>query len=142
MKYKQEYRMANPEQARESLREWKKRNPEKVLADGRKQDKKRAKTLARKEYMKNLRLKRQFDISLETYNQMLASQGGVCAICHNPEDHLDRSGKPRQLCVDHCHKSGKVRQLLCNRCNTVLGRALDNADVLEKAALYIKKHSK
>ena len=138
--YKRAYRSKNPEIGRQSLREWKKRNPEKVLADGRKQDKKRAKTLARKEYMKNQRLKKHFDISLETYRQISEAQGGVCAICHKPETHLDRSGQPRQLCVDHCHKSGKIRQLLCNRCNAILGRAEDDSEILVKMAEYLKKH--
>lgn len=139
--YKKAYRAKHPEMARESLREWKKRNPDKVLADGRKQDQKRAKKIERKEYMKNRRLMEKFEISLETYKALAASQNYLCAICNKPEAHSDRSGNIRQLCVDHCHKTGKIRQLLCNRCNTILGRALDDADVLEACAKYIRKHS-
>lgn len=139
-KYKKEYRESNPEQARESLREWKKRNPEKVLADGRKQDAKRAKKIERIKYMKDRRLKSIYGLSLDAYTAMHSAQNGVCAICFKPEDHLDRSGKSRQLCVDHCHKTGAIRQLLCNRCNTLIGKVDDNVDLLQKAVEYLKHH--
>lgn len=140
--YKKNWRLKNPDKAKESIRQWKLRNPDKVLADGRKQDAKRLKKQERKDYMKDRRLKEQFSLSLDAYRALVVAQNGLCAICGKAENHLDRAGKIRELCVDHCHKGGHVRQLLCNRCNTILGRALDNADVLEKCAQYLRKHSK
>lgn len=140
--YKKSYRNKHPEQARESLRAWKKRNPEKVLSEGRRQDAKRRNKKARRDYVKNLRLVRHFGISLEAYNAMLAAQGGLCALCHEKESHLDRSGNIRSLCVDHCHKTGAVRQLLCNRCNTLLGKVDDDPIILEKALVYLLHHKK
>ena len=128
--------------ARESLREWKKRNPEKVLADGRKQDAKRLKKAERIKYMRERRLKSLYGLSLEAYMAMHAAQGGVCAICKLAETHMDRAGKARQLCIDHCHKTGAVRQLLCNRCNTLIGKVDDDIELIQKAAAYLAHHKK
>lgn len=63
-------------------------------------------------------LKHKYGITLETFNKMLETQGGVCFIC----------GKGNQgklinapLSVDHCHETGKIRGLLCSPCNSRLG---------------------
>lgn len=69
------------------------------------------------------RLRTRFGISLEDYEAILESQGGVCAICGTMEPG-GRSGEWFQ--VDHDHSCcegpkscGKCwRGLLCNRCNT------------------------
>jgi len=52
----------------------------------------------------------------ETYDRLLAEQGGVCAICGNPP-------KTRRLSIDHDHKTGAVRGLLCFQCNRALPAA-------------------
>jgi hypothetical protein len=75
-------------------------------------------------------LKVTYGISLEDYDAMLARQGGVCATCRKR-----RSGR---LCVDHCHVTGKVRGLLCRNCNFGLGLFRDDADVVERAAAYLR----
>lgn len=71
-------------------------------------------------------LKYNFGITVERYEEMLARQGGVCAICKR------RPGK-RRLAVDHDHSCcpgrrscGKcVRGLLCKACNyQLLGNIL------------------
>jgi hypothetical protein len=49
----------------------------------------------------------------QQYYDMLAAQGGVCAIC-------EKTTKDA-LHVDHCHMTGRVRGLLCNGCNLKLG---------------------
>ena len=88
------------------------------------------------------RLMKEFGITVEQYDAMLAEQNGVCAVCKQPESlihHLTQ--KPSPLSIDHCHSSGKVRQLLCNRCNTTLGKVADNPDLLEKLAAYLRRHS-
>lgn len=82
-------------------------------------------------------LKRHYGLSLEDYQQMLASQGGGCAICASP--HSKRPKMPR-LVVDHDHKTGKVRGLLCSPCNVALGMLGDNLDLLTKAREYLKSH--
>ncbi|NBU34381.1 hypothetical protein EBS40_07195 [bacterium] len=60
-------------------------------------------------------LERTYGITLEQYDELLESQGGVCAICRE----MCVSG--RRLCVDHDHDTGKVRGLLCGRCNFGIG---------------------
>lgn len=76
-------------------------------------------------------LRRKFGITAETYDEMLAGQGGVCAICERP---------PRDdisLHVDHEHGTGRVRGLLCFRCNNALGDFEDDAALLLRAVHYV-----
>jgi len=65
-------------------------------------------------------LMREYGITVEQYNAMEVQQGGVCAICKQPETQ-ERNGVKYRLAVDHCHKTGKVRGLLCFKCNSAMG---------------------
>ncbi len=77
------------------------------------------------------------------YQEMLHTQGGVCAICHQPETHRDGlSGKPKDLAVDHDHATGAVRALLCSSCNTALGLFNDSVELLAKAREYVLYHER
>lgn len=76
------------------------------------------------------RLRREYGLSLEKYDELLSQQGGRCAICKHPP-----SG--RTLSVDHDHSTGKVRGLLCNQCNSALGFFNDNEDRLAAALTYL-----
>jgi hypothetical protein len=90
---------------------------------------------------KNARLKKNFGITLEQYNQMLKEQNGVCAICGNSEKIIDkRINRIISLAIDHDHQTGKVRGLLCNTCNHLLGLANDNFEITKNATDYLKKH--
>jgi hypothetical protein len=80
---------------------------------------------------KRRRIFNQYGITLEQYEEMLAAQNGVCAICKLAPE----TGK--RLAVDHCHDSGAVRGLLCIPCNLVLGNAKENREVLEEAIRYL-----
>ena len=84
---------------------------------------------------------RKYGINLHEYSQMLLAQNGKCAIC-GTTDAGTREGKAKALAVDHDHKTGKVRALLCEACNTGLGKFKDDAIVLEKAAEYVRLHSR
>lgn len=74
-------------------------------------------------------LLRMYNITLERYLEMLAEQGGVCAICKQPETAKRRTDGPVLLSVDHDHSCcpGKkscgecVRKLLCHLCNHIVG---------------------
>lgn len=83
-----------------------------------------------------------YGISEEEYEELLAAQGGACAICGATQGWMSShdSGKPKRLAVDHSHESGKVRGLLCDRCNTVLGKTRDSPELLRKAAEYLLRH--
>ncbi len=93
----------------------------------------RAKNPAR---VKGYNLKRAFGITLEEYDAMLQKQGGVCAVCGNPEK-THQNGFP--LAVDHYHETKKVRGLLCLNCNRGIGHFEDNPELLAKAIQYLEK---
>lgn len=88
-------------------------------------------------------VRRTYRMSRGQYDAMLAEQGGVCAICKQPEVGLSRTGKVRRLAVDHCHRTGQVRALLCVRCNLKVGHlepALEGEPAIIEAALaYIEE---
>jgi len=99
------------------MREWGRKNPLKV---------------------KNNDLKRNFGITLDEYNDRLARQGGLCAICRNAETVIDnRTQRPRSLAVDHCHVTDEVRGLLCTGCNQGIGNFRDDPDRLLAAIQYL-----
>lgn len=60
---------------------------------------------------------------------MHVAQGGRCAICGDPAQHLD-----------HDHATGATRQLLCQRCNQGLGLFRDEPGLLYAAALHVDAH--
>lgn len=105
---------ANPEHFRKAGREFRRLHPEKMLESN---------------------LKR-FGLTLEGYNTLLATQNGVCAVCHCPETST-RHPNPR-LSVDHDHETGIVRGLLCNNCNRSLGLLQDNIETLRSAVAYLE----
>lgn len=74
-------------------------------------------------------------MTLEQYDAILESQGGVCAICGAPP----QDNKKRRLAVDHCHATGKNRGLLCGQCNPALERMENIPDWHEKAINYLTK---
>lgn len=86
----------------------------------------------------NQNLVKSFGITLETYNLMLASQSGLCAICGQPPERTDH--RNQRLQVDHCHDCGSVRKLLCSTCNNGLGCFKDNQALLAKAIEYLAGH--
>ena len=82
------------------------------------------------EYSRKRRFKIHFGITVEEYDEMLAAQGGVCAIC-------SRSPGARRLAVDHCHTTGVVRGLLCDLCNWTLGLMDDDPKRLQRVITYV-----
>ena len=82
-------------------------------------------------------LRRNYDISLEEYEEMLSIQGSKCAVCKTEK----AGGKHNVFCVDHDHVTGKVRELLCKDCNIVLGIINDSPEHLGRLMAYILKHT-
>jgi hypothetical protein len=85
------------------------------------------------------KLKSNYGLSLDDYQNLLDFQGGVCAICKEPESTLSNAGYVKNLSVDHCHITGKVRGLLCHHCNTAIGKFFDRVDLLESAIRYLEE---
>lgn len=110
--YMKSYRKTNKEKINKNNREWRKNNKDKSREG---------------------KLKHLYGITLADYDNMLASQGGVCAICHS-----DSPGAGGRFQVDHNHATGAVRGVLCNKCNTGIAIFDDNVDVLKSAIKYIR----
>lgn len=79
-------------------------------------------------------LKRKYGITPEEYDERLAAQGGVCAICGEPPE--DPRGY--RMHVDHDHATGAVRGILCGSCNRGLGNFGDDIDRLLAAVEYLR----
>lgn len=53
---------------------------------------------------------------------------------------LERNQKMSVMQLDHCHKTHRFRGWVCHHCNTLLSRANDEIEVLEKAIAYLKRN--
>lgn len=90
-------------------------------------------------------VQRYYGITIEEFRARLAAQGGVCAICGEPET-ATLNGRVRRMTVDHDHaccpgpkSCGKcVRGLLCARCNATLGYLRDNPALADAMAVYLR----
>jgi len=60
---------------------------------------------------------------------MIEAQGGTCAVCPGPPQH-----------VDHDHETGEVRGILCSNCNQALGNVRDDPTPLRGLARYLDEH--
>jgi hypothetical protein len=84
------------------------------------------------------RRERIYGLSTDGYAELLVAQGGVCAICHQPETKVNRvTGYQHALSVDHDHSTGLVRGLLCSACNRAIGLLSESPDRLRSAAEYL-----
>lgn len=87
---------------------------------------------------------RRHGITPERYLELLAAQGGGCAICGCLPENNERN---RRLHIDHDHDccpgpygcAECVRGLLCYRCNVGLGAFDDDAARLSRAATYLER---
>jgi hypothetical protein len=70
-----------------------------------------------------------YGISKAEFNELLRSQGFLCAICSQPD--------PTH--VDHCHRTGLIRGILCKKCNSLLGMADDQQAVIQSALDYLRR---
>lgn len=95
-----------------ALRKWRRENPERwAILD------RRAKL-------------RKYGLTIDQYDEMLAVQGGLCAICRKPPTKL-------RLAVDHSHQTGEVRGLLCGRCNAGVAMFVDTPETMHRAIAYL-----
>ncbi len=111
--YKRAWRAKNRDKVNAYDKAWKKANPKKWAS-----------------YV----MKRRYGITHEERDTLLASQGGVCAICKTKD--------VKRWHVDHCHSTGRVRGILCHNCNVGLGHFRDQPRLLTRAIDYLKKGTK
>lgn len=81
---------------------------------------------------------RLYRILPDDYDNLVASHGNCCAICHTDKN----QGKNPRLCIDHDHQTGYIRGLLCHLCNRGIGSIRHNPATAEAAAGYILSHLK
>lgn len=96
----------------ESLRRWRKNNPDKVRLQ---------------------HLRHKYGLSEVDYFKKIADQEGKCAICKRPF-----VGSPH---VDHNHVTGEIRGLLCGKCNVGLGHFDDDPVRLLVASAYLQSYA-
>ena len=94
----------------------------------------------RKASARKKNLMKNYGITPQQYEAMLAEQHGRCAICREVEEHT-RRGVVVELAVDHEHETGKVRGLLCQRCNRAIGLMKENVAALATAIEYLNRHA-
>ena len=111
-------------------REARKRKPQEQIEDEIARSRRWA--LAHVESMRAGRLRRNYNLTPQDVEQMLADQGNSCRLCQ-----IQFTDKKKYK-IDHCHKSGAVRGLLCNSCNTALGKFKDDPSLLRRAASYVE----
>lgn len=80
-------------------------------------------------------LRNRYGLEIDDYEALAKAQEGKCAICETI--HVNRRGA-NNFAVDHDHVTGAVRGLLCHKCNRGLGCFNDSAELVIKAALYLK----
>lgn len=76
---------------------------------------------------------KQYGITPEEYNRLLAVQDNRCAICEEP------LGEVRQT-IDHCHATERVRGIVHSNCNLMLGNSREQIHVLCGAIRYLIRH--
>jgi hypothetical protein len=119
----------NADHERERVRQWALANPDKIAE--------RVARVAGTEKKKaadwRSYLKRNYGITVDEYDLLVAEHDGVCAICKKPRP------DDRKLHIDHDHASGKIRGLLCFRCNNALGDLDDDPVLFQRAADYLDR---
>ncbi|MFG3644879.1 endonuclease VII domain-containing protein [Micromonospora sp. NPDC047762] len=73
-------------------------------------------------------LRRRYGVGEKEFQELLAEQGEVCAICGGAD--------PQHL--DHDHRTGWVRGILCFNCNGGLGQFRDSPMRLARAITYLR----
>jgi len=86
--------------------------------------------------MRDRALRYAYGVDAAWYDQQLAKQSGVCAICRKPEN-KKINGKVLRLAVDHCHDTGTVRGLLCQACNRGIGCFNHDVGLLNAAISFL-----
>lgn len=115
---------------------WQKDNPGKLAGYHQKYYRKNKNKIWR--CRRSSELKRDYGITIEDYERMVAEQKGACAICER-EPQGNPKNPRRVLFVDHNHETGQVRGLLCPRCNAFVAYIENHGHLLDKLRSYLEK---
>lgn len=90
-------------------------------------------------YIQNLH--KRLGLAIEDYRALLQAADYKCEICGKPHCWEPTKKYERsRLGVDHDHETGVVRGVLCNKCNAAIGLLQDSVDLIDRAAVYLRKH--
>lgn len=138
--YMRDWREANKEHTREynkayqeNNKEWIKPLMQEYRADNREALNAKSRQRYHERYTESARehqYQSKYGISVAQYEEMLARQGGLCAICRKPPTR-------KRLYIDHCHTTLVVRGLLCQKCNHAIGLLGDDPALCEAAGRYL-----
>jgi hypothetical protein len=92
-------------------------------------------------YSQKTHYKNAYGLTLLERDQLLASQGGRCAICAGEIFFDARLHRRKAANLDHCHASGHRRGVLCNCCNMAVGFLQDDPARLASAIRYLQAHT-
>lgn len=118
-----EYEATHPEKGKRAAKLHRQRYPEQVAKNN----------LAYRERSKELRLISRYNLTKAQYEELITTQNGLCSACGTS---LSSGIKA----VDHDHKTLKVRGIIHRQCNSMIGLAKESADILERAAKYLRSH--
>ena len=123
---RREWYARNREKAIANAAAWAKANPERVRAT------RRARYPLIRAKTRDQHLQRTFGITLDQYDELLAAQGGACAIC-------GEAPKPGEsFHVDHL--GDDIRGILCVRCNNALGQLRESDEIAARAVDYLESN--
>ncbi|MBA2411873.1 MAG: hypothetical protein H0V63_03480 [Burkholderiaceae bacterium] len=135
-----DYRVSNPERVAAKNKRWREANRDHAASTKRAyREANREKVAAADSAWRAANPERQIDYQRRyTYGtdgrDLLASQGGLCAICACDLASLP----PNQQHLDHCHETKRVRGWLCHGCNTGIGKLKDDPALLRAALAYLE----
>lgn len=81
-------------------------------------------------------LKYRYGVTVEWYDAMFETQGGVCVICSKPPEEATTRGGAR-LAVDHDAVTGEPIALACASCNLAIGHFNHDPEILASALAYV-----
>lgn len=128
------------------LKKWRAENPKKLAAQTARRRKKygeKERVRSRHWYRKHPEVSRarvwpnnlkRFGMTPQSYLELFAAQGNVCASCGRP-----REPGERRFPVDHCHTTHEIRGILCHNCNLGLGQFKEDPSLLRAAIEYLAR---
>jgi hypothetical protein len=121
--------------ASKATKDSRKKGGETRLAKRRITDRVRYQDPVRRRQKLNWEFKRRYGITLDEFEEIVAEQDGLCAICKREPV---GEGNHGTLFQDHCHDLDLLRGAVCGPCNSGMGMFGDSIERLRAAADYLE----